>query len=351
MMELFFSITFFFPKIKNGNNLRLIITLIMENLISVIIPVYNVEKYLEECLNSLVAQTYPFLEIILVNDGSNDACPEICEAYAQKDSRIKVVHKVNGGLSDARNFGLRRAGGDFIAFVDSDDQLSSHFCEKLLSTLLEHEADIAECNFIKFAKSEEIASDIKGGNDNIEIFNTEKALEELIKERQFKQVVWNKMYRKEVIGNFEFPVGKLNEDEFWTYKVFGNAKRIAKIYDSLYFYRQQSNSIMGMGYNVRRLDGLNALEERIYYMEKYFPSLVPAAVRRLFYGTLFHYHHLTVSKIDVDKTSRKMLVRNLRSYRAPKFIKTWKSKDLFWFHFFLIHPGCCVWIRRSLGMI
>ena len=319
------------------------------NLISVIIPVYNVEKYLEECLRSVIAQTYSHLEIILVNDGSTDSSPEICDAYAQKDSRIKVVHKVNGGLSDARNFGLRRAGGDFIAFVDSDDQLSSHFCEKLLSTLLEHEADIAECDFIKFANPEDIDSDIKGGNDNIEIFNTEKALEELIKERQFKQVVWNKMYRKKVIGNFEFPVGKLNEDEFWTYKVFGNAKRIAKIYDSMYFYRQQSNSIMGMGYNVRRLDGLKAMEERIEYMSEYFPALRNLAIKNYCFGSLWHYQKLNrQSEIDPDHIYRDKIKKSVESYNKLSIWKHWSLKEIIWFQFFLFAPEYYAGLRNFI---
>ena len=120
------------------------------NKISIIIPVYNVEKYLSTCLNSVINQTYQNLEIILVNDGSTDACPKICEEYATKDNRIKVIHKQNGGLSDARNVGLKQTTGNLVSFVDSDDVLALDFYQKLINVLIKNNADIAECGFLKF---------------------------------------------------------------------------------------------------------------------------------------------------------------------------------------------------------
>ena len=130
-------------------------------LISIIIPVYNVEKYLSECIESVINQTYKNLEIILVNDGSTDSCPQICEEYAAKDNRIKVIHKKNGGLSDARNIGLKQATGALISFVDSDDLLSLDFCQRLLDALIESDADIVECDFVKFEEETEEINEVE----------------------------------------------------------------------------------------------------------------------------------------------------------------------------------------------
>lgn len=321
------------------------------NLISVIIPVYNVEKYLEECLRSVIAQTYSHLEIILVNDGSTDSSPEICDAYAQKDSRVQVIHKKNGGLSDARNEGIQISNGSFITFIDSDDIVIPDFIEKMLGAALAIKAEVVECNFQKFY-DEDLSFSIKNEGEKSEprSFSTELALKLLLEDR-LRQMACAKIFDKKIIEGIFFEKGKIHEDEFWMYQIFGKALKVVKIEEILYLYRQQPESIMGKKYQLKRLDAIEAFNRQIVYMQKYFPSLVPVAVRRLFYGILFHYHHLTVSKIDVDKTSRKMLLRNLRSYRAPKFIKTWKSKDLFWFQLFLIQPGFCVWVRKTLGMV
>jgi glycosyltransferase involved in cell wall biosynthesis len=132
--------------------------------ISVIIPIYNVEKYLSVCLESVINQTYQNLEIILVDDGSTDACPKICDDYATKDNRIKLIHKKNGGLSDARNIGVKHATGDLISFVDSDDVLSLYFYEKLINILEENDADIVECGFRKFYNEKELSFVTKNTN-------------------------------------------------------------------------------------------------------------------------------------------------------------------------------------------
>ena len=182
------------------------------NKISIVIPIYNVEKYLPQCLDSVINQTHQNLEIILVNDGSTDSCGEIGEEYAAKDPRIKVIHKENGGLSDARNAGIKVATGEYIAFIDSDDFVAVDFCEKLLETLLENTADVAECDFLAFENDRDLEKFSTDTKEKIEVFETEAALELLMKE-YFKQTVWNKLYRREVLGDFEFPVGKINEDE------------------------------------------------------------------------------------------------------------------------------------------
>ena len=195
-------------------------------LVSIIIPVYNVEKYLDKCLDSVVNQTYTNLEIILVDDGSPDRCPAICDEWKSRDSRIKVIHQPNGGLSRARNAGLKIATGEFIGFVDSDDWIEPDMYETLLSTMLETGADIVVCNFY----CEEVNSDAfiqKPKSPVIERYTAEEALKLLISEKTFiHPVVWNKLFRKHLLTNLLFPEDKIYEDNLWTPQAIGGANSI-----------------------------------------------------------------------------------------------------------------------------
>lgn len=316
------------------------------NKLSIIIPIYNVEKYLPQCLDSVINQTYKNLEIILINDGSSDSCPKICEEYAAKDYRIKVIHKKNGGLSDARNEGLKIASGSFISFLDSDDFLSVDFYKILVRTLIEYDADIVECGFRKFERDLDFVKEIETGKENIELFETEIALKLLMTE-YFKQIVWNKIYRKEIVADLQFPVNKINEDEFWTYKVFGNAKKIVKIPNELYFYRQQSDSIMGTKYSLKRLDGLQAMEERINFMRKDFPTLVNLAIEVFCFGSFFHYQKICEhQEIDPQKIYRKKIIKSVKKYNEFSIYKDWDWKAIFWYKLFLFNPKSYIKFRN-----
>lgn len=240
---------------------------------SIIVPIYKVEKYLPRCVESLLGQTDGDFELILVDDGSPDCCGAICDEYAAKDSRIFVIHKGNGGLSDARNAGLEIARGEYIAFVDSDDWVSPRYLELLRQGLETTGSDICECGILRT----EGVSCPEPVETVPEVFDTVAALEQLIRDGRFHQYVWNKLYRREVIGDIRFPVGKTNEDEFWTYQVFGRAKRVAGIDAVLYNYFQRPGSIMGAGYSLKRLDGLEAKARRQAYMEHRFPQLAGQA--------------------------------------------------------------------------
>lgn len=313
--------------------------------ISVVIPIYNVEQYLPQCLESVINQTYQNLEIILVNDGSTDSSSQICDDYKLTNSRIKVIHQKNGGLSDARNAGLNCATGDFISFVDSDDLLSLDFHQKLLNTLLENDADIVECGFLAFETDEDLKKFSSTAEEKTEVFEREAAVELLMKE-QFKQVVWNKIYRSEVVNGLRFPVGKINEDEFWTYKVFGNSNKVVKIKDALYFYRQQAGSIMGKKYSVKRLDGLQGLEERMEYMRENFPKLENLALQIFCVASMDHYikieQHL---EIDPQKIFRRKIVANVKKYNRSAVMNKWDWKAVFWVQLFLIAPNIFATIR------
>ena len=243
----------------------------MNPLISVIVPIYNVEKYLARCVDSIVNQTYKNLEIILVDDGSPDRCSQMCDDYAEKDRRIKVVHKKNGGLSDARNAGMAVATGEYISFIDSDDYVSDDFFECLLDVMNKENSDIAECSVVKFYEDnrfDEFSDDL-----SVKTYDTQDAMSALIAENPFHQHVWNKLYKTKLVKDIPYAVGKLNEDEFWTYRVFGRANKVSKLNKTMYYYFQRSSSIMGVGYNIRRLDALEGKANRQKYIEKNFPDL------------------------------------------------------------------------------
>lgn len=239
--------------------------------ISVIVPVFKVEKYLVRCLKSLTIQTYANLQIVVVDDGSPDSCSELCDDWIVKDIRISVIHKPNGGLSEARNYGMELASGRYISFIDSDDYISDDFFDSLLSTMLSESSDIVECSVAQF--DENNGFDTYQDDNTIKSYQTEQALSGLIAENPFHQHVWNKLYKTEIINNTYFPVGKLNEDEFWTYQIFGQAKRVSKINKTMYYYFQRSTSIMGEGFNLRRLDALEGKAKRQEYLECFFPEL------------------------------------------------------------------------------
>lgn len=259
----------------------------MASRISVIVPIYKVEAYLNRCVESIVNQTYQNLEIILVDDGSPDNCPKVCDEWSINDSRIKVIHKKNGGLSEARNSGMEIASGEYISFIDSDDYIALEFFETLLSVMEKENSDIAECNVVKFyedGRFEKYSDDLA-----ITTFDTESALSGLIAENPFHQHVWNKLYKTQLVKDIPYAVGKLNEDEFWTYQVFGRAQKVSRINKTMYYYFQRSSSIMGESYNIRRLDALEGKANRQKYIEERFPSLATQAKIDFYGSCLFAY--------------------------------------------------------------
>lgn len=247
----------------------------MENklLISVVVPIYQVEKYLSTCVNSILNQTYSNLEIILVDDGSPDSCPAICDKFALKDSRIKVIHQKNGGLSSARNAGIEIAQGEYIGFIDSDDFIAPNFYEYLLNNALTYHADISECSFIRVAENNMNAFNFSPiNNEVISVTNNIGALERLFSEDinicVNTVVVWNKLYKRSLFKSIRYPLNKISEDEFTTYKILYGAHKFVTSSAILHAYVQRTSSIMGKTFSIKRLDALDAYEEAITFFNK-----------------------------------------------------------------------------------
>lgn len=253
-------------------------------LISVIVPVYRVEAYLNRCLASIAAQSYTNLEILLVDDGSPDGSGEICDRWAQEDSRIRVFHRENAGAGAARNAALNEAQGTLIAFVDSDDYLHPNLYAHLYG-LMTPEVGIAEC-VIGTTESDDFPMD-DGQNAQILTCDTEEALRLHIRDEMFCQTPPNKLYRREVIGGIRFPEGNLIDDEFFTYRVIGNARRLAHSSACMYAYRQQVDSAMHKPYSLRRLQGLEAKCQRLAYLQARFPGLTQEAKQDLLLTSLY----------------------------------------------------------------
>lgn len=260
--------------------------------ISVIVPVYKVEAYLDACVESIVNQTYKDLEIILVDDGSPDNCPAMCDAWAKKDSRIKVIHKKNGGLSDARNTGMAIATGEYIGFVDSDDIINSKMYELLFSTIKKTKSDIVQCKsflYYDFPLSE--YPDISEKNE-IHSFDNTSAIKMLLTENLFTTTCWNNLTVSTIAKNTMFEIGRINEDVLWTYRAFSKAKTVTHIASPLYGYYQRSGSIMNSAYTIKRFDALYALEQRAEEIRKDFPDLYPSALKNYAGGCMYHYQTL-----------------------------------------------------------
>lgn len=253
-------------------------------LISVIVPVYNVEKYLNRCVESIVGQTYDNLEIFLMDDGSPDESGTICDIWAKKDSRIRVIHQANSGAGAARNAALKLAQGELIAFVDSDDYLSPNMYMRLYE-LMNEGADIAECGYAIVHDDFFPLDD--GTIEQVCYYTPQEAMKLHIRDEKFHQTIWNKLYRRDVIRDILFPVGNLIDDEFWTYRVLGNASRLAHSSCCMYAYRQQTDSVMHKPFSLKRLQGLDAKCQRMEYIRNRMPVLEEEAKYDLFLSCIF----------------------------------------------------------------
>ena len=322
----------------------------MHDLISVVIPVFNVEPYLNKCMTSIVQQSYKELEIIVVDDGSTDNSSQICDEWAVRDSRVRVIHKENGGLSDARNAGLAVATGRYISFVDSDDWLQPQFMEILMKTLKEANADIVECGVLFVDEQGQILRRRCFQGNKAEK-NRIEALRALVKEDGVYQTVWNKLYKRDVLEGILFEKGKYNEDDFWTYQIFDRAEKLIVIPNELYCYLQRKSSIMGGGYQLKRLNSLEARLQRMEFLQKY-TELANFTKVHIFYDCMFHFQAaLKWLEKPEQKIVTDYIIENMR--KIVGF--TYKNSDVplkyqIWFTVFRHFPFAVAKIRNWIGI-
>ena len=318
-------------------------------LISVIVPVYKVEPYLDKCISSIVNQTYKNLEIILVDDGSPDNCPAMCDAWAKKDSRIRVIHKSNGGLSDARNAGMAVATGELMAFVDSDDWIAPDMYEYLYHRLAEDNSDIAACG-VQMVWENKTPSCMLTRDGNC-VLNQEEAMRAIIEESWLKQPVWYKLYKTELVRDILFPVGKYHEDVFWSYQAVGRAKKVSVSVRIGYYYLQRGGSIMGEGYSLKRLDAVEAKVQRCAYIQERFPTLSPLAVKDLWFTCIYQGQ---LALRTLDKTEAGKILAHFENVMEthPFQMEGCSTKERLWLNMAKssLMAACCVRNALKIGL-
>lgn len=286
-------------------------------LISVIVPIYNVESYLEECISSIVCQSYRNLEIILVDDGSTDRSGEICDAWQMRDQRIIVIHKPNGGLSDARNVGMARASGTLIGFVDSDDFIAPDMYAALAERLIADGSDIAAC-FAQRVLADGTPCESPAPIAPC-ILDTSRAIQELLKGRLLSEPVYCRLYRCETIQGIDFPYGKYFEDVFWSYQVIARARQVSVVDSALYFYRKRPGSITMSGYSLNSLHALEGQLQRLDFVQNHFPEAELMAQRHLLYTSLGHiYLSVCTLKGKARRQALRFLIGALRHCLLPR---------------------------------
>ena len=309
------------------------------SLVSVIIPIYKVEPYLCECVDSIIAQTYKNLEIILVDDGSPDKCPEICDGYAKQDGRIKVIHKLNGGLSDARNAGIGIATGEYLCFVDSDDVVHFRMIETLMKPLIfNKDLKMSACQCLNF-------------NDGDTFYISQEIEPSVILDYKVFLTIdhwstaWCKIYKYELFKKTKYPIGRIHEDEFITHKICYDAKNIAYTKSQLLFYRQRKGSIM----NAKTLKGLvdvhDALKGQVdFFLEKKETEPYAMFLLRfvLFYSYNKYYKKILkdsenlfvdwkteIKKYSIKQLSFKQKMKYIVNFRFPRIRFFWDNIKTF----------------------
>ncbi|MEI2396969.1 glycosyltransferase family 2 protein, partial [Paenibacillus phytohabitans] len=228
----------------------------MKPIVSVIIPIFNVERYLSKCIDSIINQSYIQLEIILVDDGSPDKSGDICDYYKDADSRIIVIHKINGGLSSARNAGLESATGEYIVFVDSDDWIDEFMIEDMVNTAYSENADIVQCGFRRVNENGSLKNEFRLKDETF--IGEEEILKNYFQQNKINVVVWNKLYKRELFLGVRLIENRLYEDIMFTFDILLEVKKLVSIQGVYYNYLQRKQSIMGSSFSPRKLDMIYA---------------------------------------------------------------------------------------------
>lgn len=316
-------------------------------LISVIVPVYKVKTYLDRCVQSIVNQTYPNLEILLVDDGSPDNCGCLCDAWAARDSRIKVIHKENGGLSDARNAGMAIATGEYMGFVDSDDYIAPKMYQLLYERMTADGSDIAACGVeMVFEAGSAPRMLTKSGSC---VLSQEEAMRAIITESWLKQPVWYKLYKTVLIRDIPFPVGKYHEDVFWSYQAVARAEKVSVFDTPCYFYVQRGGSIMAETYSLRRLDAIEAKQQRLKYLEAKFPTLADRGRTDLLFTCMYH-GQLALRDLKAEEQEAAFLRLQKIINSNPINNRNLPVTHKCWLHLANFNLNLCCRIRNRLGV-
>ncbi|OKL36559.1 glycosyltransferase family 2 protein [Domibacillus mangrovi] len=308
--------------------------------VSVVVPIYKVEKYIHRCVDSILNQTYTNIEIILVDDGSPDNCGRIADQYKERDSRVTVIHQTNGGLSDARNQGMTYVTGEFTMFVDSDDWLEKNMIENMVNSSFKYKADVVQTAFY-YAYDDKSFLDNRyysQRNDPVTLDN-KRLMYELVVNDKVKNFAWGKLYKTKLIKDIPFEKGVLFEDVFWAYKVMHQVNSFLIVHQPMYNYYQRSDSIVA-NYTPRNLDMIRGLKERHVFIEELYKELTDESYKVILKMSLIHYNLLLMNRRkDKGGLHRKEIQSYIQSNysRLKKAVKNDQQlkRQL---HLFTMHP-------------
>jgi glycosyltransferase involved in cell wall biosynthesis len=325
----------------------------MSKLVSIVVPVYKVEKYIHRCLESILNQTYTNLEIILVDDGSTDKCGEILDEYGKIDNRIKVIHKENGGLSDARNVGMQHVTGSFTLFVDSDDWVDIKMVEEMMNISRFCKADIVQSAFY-YAHKDCLFYDNRffSKSDPHVILDNSSLMYELVVNKKVKNFAWGKLYKTNLIKDIAFEKGVLFEDVFWAHQVMHHVNTYVIIHKPLYYYYQREDSIVA-SYSPRNLDILKGLKQRHTFLEEHYKGLMEESYKVILETSLIHYNLLFANRKKDKDGFYKQEIQTYINKHFDVFIKATKDERQLKFHLimFRMHPALNIlflFIKRIL---
>lgn len=306
--------------------------------ISVIVPVYCVEQYLEKCVSSIVNQTYKNLEIILVDDGSPDNCPQLCDDWQKKDKRIRVIHKENGGLSDARNAGLRASSGELVMFVDSDDWIAPEMAEKMEFAMRTYHADMVLCQFAKVFPDGREVKWFSAGKD-VAVYGQRELLDKLVRDEEISNHVWRRLYKRKLIPDDIFPKGKNYEDIYVMAEITKRCNTFVSLNSAYYHYRQNENGILQDKSYKNMSDYLDALEKSYRDIESTYPELKIEIDHAKARTTTYVWEDLHTSK-KVTEKERIVLKQKIKSWGenlSPDAVAKMSWRNRTYYKFIMSH--------------
>ena len=283
-------------------------------LISIIVPCYNVEKYLQKCVDSILNQTYRNIEVILVDDGSTDSTPQMCDEFLEKDERVKVIHKANGGLSDARNVAIDCFKGEYVTFIDSDDYVALDFVETLFGLIAKYNADMSVMWANMFYEGTEPIEDIEDKEEHvIKVFNSDESLIDMFYQKSFDTSAWGKLYHKGMFQDgIRYPKGWIYEDLPTTYRFMQKAKKVVFTDKKGYYYLLRNNSIEGAPFNPKKYESCIKIVDQL---EQDYPKMTPTVQKALDCRIVSFLFHILLAVPEKEKEMRATLLKGIKSRR------------------------------------
>lgn len=281
----------------------------MEPLISVIVPVYNVEQYLNKCVDSIIDQTYRNIEILLIDDGSTDTSGAICDEYSQRYDNVKTYHKKNGGLSSARNYGIERAAGEYLGFVDSDDYIHKEMYERLYSLIREYDADLAECKLTDVYNGKVRSA---GKETEVVVVNSETAIDYAFKAEIASVAAVDKLYRRSLFDHIRYPEGKTIEDGYVIVDILSECNRVVISSEELYYYVHRKGSITTNAFSKKNLDAIDTYEKNYRIIKDKYPAILDTAKMRLCWANFYVLDKIIYDNSEENKETKKKVISFLR---------------------------------------